>query len=128
MSTNYYHEWPLKTVIAAEKKIDSLITKEELRLVCECADQCPAYAEINGKNGTKLYVARKKNWNSKHKCYQYHAQLLDKDLNVLESVQYRQAVKGDAGFGIGEFVRCEDGYYVEPLMHMALTVLRRTGR
>ena len=126
--TWYYEEYPLNTVMAAEKRIDSLLLKAELDLVVSCASQCTAYTELNGKNGVRLYVARKKKYDSEHGCYAYDVQLLDDELRVLESVHYRQAASGDAGFGISEYVRCEDGYSVEPLMHLALTVLRKTSR
>ena len=122
--TYYYQELPLKMVIAAENKIGHLLRAEEAKLACDC-DSSPAYAKLSGKNGVELYVARKRRYDSEHKCDSYFVQLLDADLNVLESVQYRQAVEGDAGFGMGDYVR-NDGYYIEPLMHIAVTAIRKT--
>ena len=127
MAMAYFYEGLLlETVVKAEKAIESKIRKDELRLACECATQLPAFAKIEGKNGVILYVARETKYNSNG--YNYHVQLLDEDLKVIESVNYRKAVKGDQGFGIGEYVRCSDGYYTEPLMHIAATVLKKTGK
>lgn len=124
--TYFYEELPLNQVIAAEKLIESKIHKEELRLACECATQCTAWTELNGKNGVKLFVARATDYDNEIQDYRYKVQLLDEDLNVIEQVVYRKAIKGDFGDGLSEYVRYDDGYCVEPLMHIAATVIRRT--
>jgi len=122
----FYEELLLDLVIKAQKEIEKRLKADELRLACECATQCTAYAKINGKNGVNLFVARARFYNSKTKDYDYHVQLLDEDLRVLESMRYRKAVTGDWGYGKSEYVRCSDGYPAEPLMHIAATVLKKT--
>ena len=126
--TYYIEELPVAMVLQAEKYIEKKVREDELRLAVECATQCTAYAEFTGKNGVKLYVARATNYNSKLGDYEWTVQLLDSDLQVIESVQYRKAVKGDFGYGISEYVRCRDGYCVCPLTHIAMTMIRRTSR
>lgn len=129
MAMKYYiEELPMDMVIAAEKLIEKKLQQDEVKLAVGCATQCTAYATLDGKNGVKLYVARKHQYNSITKDYDYHVQLLNEDLEVLESVKYRKAVAGDFGYGISEYVRCSDGYCVEPLTHIAMTVIRRTSK
>lgn len=104
----FYEEIPMETIRMAEQCIETALKKEELRLACECATQCTAYATFTSKRtGSKVYVARKTDWDSKSNSYRYTVQVLDEDLEVK-----------------GHNVYTEHTEY--PLMMMAVKVIRMT--
>lgn len=98
----YYQELPMRKIIAVEDEIEKRLCAEELKLAAEY-NPGAAYITLNMKNGSTLYVARNSKWNGKG--YTKHVQLLNSELEVLASNEYK-----------------DDEEY--PLMMIAVKILR----
>lgn len=77
-------------MLKVERELERRLCSEELRLAEECMPGA-AYIELKMNNGSKLYVARAQRWNGE--IYVKRAQLLDENLDVIESSTYKEGDK-----------------------------------
>lgn len=136
MTMLFYQQEELAVVMGAERRIDKMLRDDELRLACECATQMPAFATLKYDDGSEMYVARKRKWNSRKHRYEYTVQLLGGEDKLSDTVDldYLNDFDGLIAFSTIHYYELDgkcyrmDGYEVEPLMHIAYLACRAGRR